>query len=135
MSAFRTLFPSESRRLPAQRWVNIGLRSLHLMGTAGLGGAYLYEAPQAAWLPYFWLTMVSGVVMALIHIWNNGVWLIQVRGLAILAKLLLLGLIGWLEGADLTLFLLVILISGVIAHAPGDLRYYSPWHGRRVEGL
>ncbi|RLK50152.1 hypothetical protein DFR31_0041 [Alkalispirillum mobile] len=135
MSLFRVVFPAESRRLPAQRWINIGLRSLHLLGTAGLGGAYLYQAPESAWLPYFWLAMVSGVLMALIHVWNNGVWLIQVRGLAILFKLLLLALIGWLEGADLPLFILVILISGVIAHAPGDLRYYSPWHGRRVEKL
>ena len=135
MSLYRIVFPAESRRLPGQRWVSIGLRTLHLMGTAGLGGAYLYEAPAEAWLPYFWLTLVSGALMAALHIWNNGVWLIQVRGLAILCKLVLLVLAGWWQGAELGLALTVILISGVIAHAPGSLRYHSPWHGRKVESL
>ncbi len=129
------LFPDRSRGFPGKRWVNISLRTLHLVGTAGLGGAFLYGAPVEAWLPYLWLTLSSGFLMAGLECWSNGVWLIQLRGLAVLLKLLLLLAIAVTGGMDLPLFLLVILVSGVIAHAPGSVRYYSPYHGRRLESL
>ena len=129
------LFPARSRGFPGKRWVNIGLRTLHLVGTAGLGGAYLYQASPADWLPYLWLTVTTGMVMALLECWSNGIWLIQLRGLVIMLKLVLLALIGLTQGAELVLFLLVIGLSGVIAHAPGSVRYYSPYHGRRLEHL
>lgn len=131
----RALFPDQSRSLPAQRWIKISLRTLHLMGTAGLGGAYLYSAPAEDWLVYFWLTIATGICMSLLECWSNAIWLLQIRGIAIGVKLLVLLAIGLIEGASLPLFLLVIGISGVVAHAPGSLRYYSPYHGRRLERL
>lgn len=131
----RTLFPDQSRSVPAQRWIKISLRTLHLIGTAGLGGAYLYGAAAADWQVYFWLTISTGLAMALLECWSNAIWLLQVRGIAIVTKVLALLSISLLEGASLPLFLLVIVISGVVAHAPGGVRYYSPYHGRRLERL
>ncbi len=129
------LFPASSRRFPGQRWVNITLRSLHLLGIAGIGGGFLYHAPDADWLPYLWLAVGSGSAMLLVQVWSNGVWLIQVRGLAILLKLGLLALAAW-GGAPRAQFLVVVIaISGVISHAPGAVRYFSPWHGRRIDTL
>ena len=34
------LFPAESRQFYGQRWLNILLRSVHLLGVAGVGGGY-----------------------------------------------------------------------------------------------
>lgn len=130
-----SLFPVTSRSFPGMRWLNIFLRTLHLIGVAGLGGAYLYEAPRLLWEPYLWLSMLSGFALVAVSVYSNGIWLIQLRGLLILFKLLLLGLLLFLPAMKLELGIAVIIISSVISHAPGNLRYYSPWHGRRIEQL
>ncbi len=132
---FRILFPHHSRTFPGKRWLNISLRTLHLIGVAGLGGAYLYAAPHELWQPYLWLSLGSGFALLLISIFSNGVWLLQLRGLLILFKLVLLAVMLWLPGFSLQLGVAVIVISSVIAHAPGNVRYYSLWHGRRIEHL
>jgi len=115
------------------RWVNITLRTFHLIGIAGIGGAYLYPAENAAWAPYLWLTLTSGFSLVGISLYSNGIWLIQLRGLAILFKLLLLWSLVFFPQASLPVILVVIVLSGVIAHAPGNLRYYSPWHRGRID--
>lgn len=125
--------PRSARVFRGQRWVKIGLRTLHLLGTAGAGGGYLYGAPAEAWLPWLWLTVTSGAALAAIEVWSDPSWVIQVSGLAIVAKLVLLGaaahlpaLAGWLLAA-------VIVISGVVSHAPARVRHYSIVHRRRID--
>ncbi len=117
------------------RWLNITLRTLHLIGITGVGGAYLYPAPPHAWMPYLVLTLLSGFVMVGVSVYSNGVWLLQLRGLVILLKLLMLLLLPAIPEASLPVVIVVIVLSGVIAHAPGNLRYFSPWHRRRIEHL
>lgn len=128
------LIPRESRSFTGMRWANITLRTLHLIGVAGLGGAYLYAAPHGSWAPYLWLTLFSGVALVCISLYASAIWLLQLRGQVILVKLILLGLMLWQPGFNLPLGVLVIALSSVIAHAPGNLRYYSIWHGRRIDG-
>ena len=135
MSLFCLLFPAESRSLPGMRWLNIGLRTLHLIGIAGLGGAYFYTVPAELWQPYLWLTLLSGIGMVFLSLYSSAVWLLQLRGQLILLKLILLGFILLWPGLSWTLGVAVIVLSSVIAHAPGDIRYYSLWHRRRLEGL
>ncbi len=131
---FRHLvFPLESRYLPGHRWINIGLRTLHLIGVSGLGAGFLYAASDGQWRLYWDLTLVSGAALGLLFVYSNGICLIQLRGQAILLKLGVLGLISVLLQLRLPLFVAVVVISGVIAHAPASVRYYSLWHGRRVE--
>lgn len=122
------------RRWSGRRWLSITLRSLHLVGTAGVGGGFLYGAPEAAWLPYLWMLAGSGVGMVVLQSWGNPLWLVQLRGISVLAKLALLACLLWTPAPALPLFVAVIVISGVIAHAPGDVRYFSVWHWRRYEG-
>lgn len=135
MSLLSILFPRHSRTFPGKRWLNISLRTLHLIGVAGLGGAYLYDAPRELWQPYLWLGLGSGFALVFTSVFSNGVWLLQLRGLLILFKLILLALMVWLPGFSLQLGVTVIVISSVIAHAPGNVRYYSLWHRRRIEHL
>jgi len=125
------LFPAEKRDFKGRRWLSISMRTLHLMGIAGLAGAYLFQLPEAQWLPYLWLAVLSGVVMAVTEVVTDGIWLLQVRGQAIFLKLFLLSTVFWLfDEPQSSVYLLVILISGVISHAPGKVRYYSLWHGK-----
>lgn len=135
MSVLSMLFPQQGRSFRAMRWVNIALRTLHLIGVAGLGGAFLYAAPRPLWEPWLWVTLFSGMALMVLSIYSNGVWLVQLRGLVILFKLLLLGLMLYLPAFSLELGIGVIVLSSLIAHAPGDIRYYSPWHRRRIAHL
>ena len=81
----------------------------------------------------FALTIWSGVGLTAISIWSNGIWLVQLRGQAILMKLILLGLMPLLPSQRLSLLLVILVISGVISHAPAKVRYYSLFHGRRID--
>ncbi len=135
MSFRNSLFPAQSRYFKGQRWVNIALRTLHLLGVAGLGAGFLYAGVDQSWRLYLQLTMLSGTGLILISIWNDGVWLVQLRGQAILLKMLLLGIIPLWPELRQPLFIGIILISGLISHAPANVRYYSLYHRRRIESL
>ncbi len=135
MSYKKWLFPPESRYLPGQRWMNIGLRTLHLIGVAGLGAGFLYPAADEQWRLYLYIALFSGTALSLLFVYSNAIWLLQLRGQAILLKVGLLGLIPVVPGLRLELFLAVVVISGFFAHAPAKLRYYSLWHRRMLEQL
>jgi len=50
-------------------------------------------------------------------------------------KLALLGLALALPAWRAVLFISVLIISGLISHAPGNVRYYSILYGRRIDKL
>jgi len=50
----------------------------------------------------------------------------------ILAKLILLAFLGSNPAWDSTLLIVIIIVSGVISHAPGKLRYYSVYHRKVI---
>lgn len=129
------LFPPANRGFRGKRWLAIALRTAHLVGTAGAGGGFLYGAAAEAWLPYLWLTLASGAVMTALEIWTNGVWLVQVRGAAVLLKLALLGYAAHAPAHAGIALVFVVAISGVVSHAPARVRYWSLLHGRRVDTL
>ncbi len=120
------------RTFPGRRWLMTGLRSAHLVGVGGIGGAYLYEGPREIWLPFLVLTLVSGILMMALELWSSRYWLVEVRGVAITVKVLLLGLVGLLDQFEAAAFIIVIVLSGVTAHAPAAVRYYSVWHRQRT---
>ena len=122
------LFPPQSRDFAGLRWLNISLRSLHLVGMAGLAGNYLYLGALQALFDFWLLTLYSGLALMGLSLWSDGRWLLQLRGLVILGKLLLLGLLPWLddliEHGGAAGFVVIILLSAMIAHAPARVRYY-----------
>lgn len=105
------------------RWVNISLRTTHLIGVAGVGGAFLYQAPQVVWQPYFILLVVSGAGMLLLDIKGNPRCLLQVRGMATMIKIIIL-ISSYFTGMEAYILITIIVISGAISHAPGKIRYY-----------
>ena len=111
-----------SQNFPAMRWVNISLRTFHLIGVAGVGGAFLYNSPQPAWEPYLLLLVTSGAGMLLLDIWSNTQSLVQVRGIATIVKIIIL-LIAFYTGMEAYFLITVVVISGIMSHAPGRVRY------------
>jgi hypothetical protein len=126
--------PSPPRFFPGQRWLNIGLRALHLLGVAGTGAALLVPvAADGPWRHYLMLTLATGVAMSLIDAWSDRRWLLQLSGQAVLLKLLLLGLIPLWPAAGPVLLAVVIILSAVVSHAPAGVRHYSFLQGRSLE--
>ena len=117
------------------RNLNIALRTLHLIGMLGVGGGILFNVESSLVAPWLWLTVLSGAGLMSISIYSSRLFLIQLRGLVILVKISMLILIIYTDGADLALLIGITLISGIIAHAPGNIRYYSVIHGRRIDSL
>ncbi|WP_432470822.1 hypothetical protein [Amphritea sp. HPY] len=125
------LIPLKKRPLPGKRWISIILRSLHLVGIAGLAGAYLFSQPESVWFPYLILGVGSGVLLMAKELWVDSIWLYQLRGQLVLFKLVLLAAgLYWFEHPQAWIYIVVILISGVISHAPGKVRYYSFFYGK-----
>ena len=118
--------------VPVKRWTKISLRTLHLLSVAGVGGGVLFGLEKDLWINYWWLALASGALMMLLDIISNRVWLVQIRGVSIFLKLILLALLGVYPGLDGYLLTVVIIISAVISHAPGKLRYYSLYHGKVI---
>ena len=127
------LFPQQKRDFTAKRYLSISLRTLHLIGIAGFSGFFLYDLPEALWRPYAILALTTGTLMLLVELYVDAIWLIQLRGLAILTKIVLLVLAMSFPQLTTMLFCLIVVISGYFSHAPGKVRYYSPILGRVVK--
>jgi hypothetical protein len=123
---------SNNARLDLKRWLKTGLRTLHLLSVAGVGGGILFALERSLWIDYWWLALVSGGLMMLMDLIANPLWPVQIRGVAILLKLGLLALLGSNPDWDRFLLAVVIIISAVISHAPGRVRYYSLYHRRVI---
>ncbi|MBP7587470.1 MAG: hypothetical protein KBA72_05925 [Thermoanaerobaculia bacterium] len=132
MSEHDELLPPPPRSFPGQRWADIGLRCAHLVGVAGIGGGFLFALPDAQWLPLRYLTLASGGLLALLYVWSDPAWLIQLKGQAVLLKLALLAFAHFHPASRAGIFIVVIVLSGVFAHAPSRVRGYA-W-GRAVRG-
>ena len=115
-----------------KRWSKTSLRAIHLLAVAGIGGGILFGLDQQLWVPFWWLSLASGVLLILIDLVSAPVWLVQVRGLVITLKLVLLLFLGRHPLWDIYILVTVIIISTLISHAPSQLRYYSLYHRRVV---
>lgn len=122
--------PPPEHFFPYLRWLNIGLRGLHLVGIAGLAGGFLFDLPETRWAIYWHLTLASGVLLAGLYLWTDAGWLFKLKGQTILAKLALLGLAWYTPDGRAAVFVLIILLSAFFAHAPDRVRSYA-W-GRKV---
>ncbi|MCW8957907.1 MAG: hypothetical protein OQL21_02570, partial [Gammaproteobacteria bacterium] len=70
MTGFDWLFPHQPRNFAGQRWLNIVLRALHLVGVAGIGGSFLFALDEVLWRPYWYLTLGSGIALSLLYLWS-----------------------------------------------------------------
>jgi hypothetical protein len=116
-----------------KRWTKISLRTLHLLGVAGVGGGVLFKIDEQLWLNYWWLALASGILLMMIDIISNPVWIVQLRGMVIFAKLVLLVFMVKYPDWAASLLIIIIVVSGVISHAPAKIRYYSLYHRRVIE--
>ncbi|WP_096085080.1 hypothetical protein [Agaribacterium haliotis] len=127
-----TLLPPRPRNFKGKRWLQISLRSLHLVGVAGFSGGILFGVDKSSWIGFLHLCISTGIAYFLLDIYCNAMNLIQLRGAVIFIKLALLGTLYY-HPEQANIVLVVILLASLISHAPGDVRYFSLLHGKRMD--
>lgn len=120
------------RPLPAVRAVRITLRTAHLMAFGALYGGQVYGIPAGRLGPALLATVASGVAFMGLEIYRTPLWLVQVRGLATLAKMALLAAPVLWRGGEVWLLTAALVIGAVVSHMPGRFRYHSIVHGRPI---
>lgn len=124
MSFLNSLPENTPRRL-----TKVIVRTIHLVAIAGFFGNAMTGSYETI---YITLTIVSGAVLTLMEASSGRVWFVQLRGLALYLKLLLLLLIHVYPSASIPGLIAVIALSGFISHAPSWIRYFSLQHWQVV---
>ncbi len=115
-----------------KRWLKISLRSLHILGIAGVFSSVITATPMA----FYWLLAISsGVGLLVLEAFSNILWFVQVRGLVIYIKLALLSGTFYYPQWAWHLLVVMILLSGVISHAPSSVRYFSFLHFKKIKSI
>jgi len=120
--------PPEScaRSLPGARAWNIAARTAHIAATSVVVGGHAFGAAREQIYPVLWLAIITGAVLIVLEAFQVGFrWLIQGRGMMVVAKLLLLVAIPFAWPARLPILLVVIVLASVGSHMPARFRYYS----------
>ncbi len=108
-----------------RRWLSVLLRGVHLIAVIAFGAA-LFGAPLDHLGGVGWLAVavtITGVAMFGLDIWRKPSHLLEVAGVGMMTKLLL---VGWMmfDGAPrLTLFWIIVVWSALFSHAPATFRH------------
>ncbi len=108
------------RDFPGRRWLNLGLRTVHLSGIVLLGAALLGAGGLAFGA---WLTLLSGLGMFAGDAWANPAHLREIAGCGVLLKLALVALMVVAPATALPVFWAILVLSTLLSHAPGALRH------------
>ncbi len=135
MSITNLLFPTEPRSLPGRRGLKISLRAVHVLCAGVMTGAYVLD-PVAA-RPGHWVTatLVSGAAVLLLDLHESGIFLLQLRGWFVVAKLGAVAVVPRIEPAAAAWLLGALVVGSVLSsHAPSRVRYFIPFGGGRFTG-
>ncbi len=120
-------------KVPCARTWNIVLRTAHIAMFSALVGGHVFDVGKAELLPWLYATLFTGATLILIEAFPRWCWFYQGRGLATIAKLVLLAIIPWAWDYRVPVLFAVIVIASVSSHMPGRYRYYSVIHRRVLE--
>ena len=123
--SFLSSLPDKTGR----RLANVIVRTIHLVGIAGLFGNAMMGTSESI---YITLAIVSGIILTLLEAYPGTIWFVQIRGICLYLKLLLLLMLHFYPDAAVSCLIVVIAISGVISHAPSWIRYFSVQHWQVV---
>jgi hypothetical protein len=119
------LCPAEPRQLPWGRPVQVGLRTLHLIAMGVVLGGVARGGTHETLLNWIVATIVSGVLLLGIDVWKSALFLVQGAGVAVLLKLLLLGLGNLFPGARFEWYLAATALASIGSHMVSSWRHFS----------
>ena len=119
------LAPQPTRSLPAARLWKVSARTVHLVAmTLVVSGVAAGRGTPELAVPVA-LTVASGLVLLGIELWMTGAYLIEGAGLAVLAKLALLGAGLVVPVYRLDTHLAAIAVASIGSHMPKTWRQWS----------
>ena len=121
----RVLVPSEPRQFPGRVWVRVSCRSLHILCIGIYVGGVLFGASAAELTPWLRGAAVTGGALILTDLYGSLIYLAELRGLAMLAKLALLGVAVALPARRLALLVGLVVFSSVVSHMPSRWRHWT----------
>ncbi len=116
---------NEAHSLPWWRSCNIAMRTAHIGVTSVLFGGHVFGMAVERLLPWLYLTIATGAVLAIIEAYPSWRWCIEGRGVLPIAKVLLMCFVPWFWDYRVSILIAVIVIGCVGSHMPRRLRYYS----------
>ena len=122
----------EPRPVPGARLLRTTLRTAHLIAAGALYGGHVYGVEPERLVPALAGVLVTGGAFLGIEVYQASVWLVQIRGVATLLKLALVGAVSVFWESRVLLLTLAVIVGGVSSHMPGRWRYHSVLHGRVV---
>lgn len=115
-----------ARGIPYARAWNIAARTAHIAAMAVLTGGHAFDASRDELYPVLLVTIATGAVLTVLEAFTVRLrWIVQGRGLMVVAKLALLALVLFVWSYRLPILLAVIVLASVGSHMPARFRYYS----------
>jgi TctA family transporter len=123
----------QSRRPSWTRFLDIALRTAHVLVISVLFGGAVFRIPVDQLVPWQHLAMATGVMLIVSEIIHHTHWPTQIRGLMVFIHAGLLGL-AILRPDLAVIFLLSSLVFGLVgSHLPKKIRYWSFFLRREEE--
>jgi len=120
------------RPLPGVRPLRTTLRTAHLIAFGMLYGGHIYGIPAERLHVALFATLGTGAAFMALEMYRTPLWLIQIRGLATIAKIILVAAVALFWDVRVWLLTAAIIVGSVSSHMPGRYRYYSILHGRAI---
>jgi len=117
------LFPDEPRSFYYRGVVRTILRTLHILTAGVLLGGYVFNQPNESLMPWVYGTLLSGLFLLITDLHATMAYLFEVRGVAVLIKLLLLAVIPFFNELGLSIVIVATIIGGVTSHLPRRHRH------------
>jgi hypothetical protein len=130
---FRILIPAEPRQYPGQRWFRMIVRATHVLLAGIYLGALVFHVEPAVRAPWFRFAILSGLLMLCLDLYESGGFLLQLRGLVISGKLLLLLLLPRFGAAGGWVVAVIAFCSVISSHASSSFRHYLIWGRGRIK--
>jgi hypothetical protein len=120
------------RALLGARLLRTTIRTVHLVTMGILYGGHVYGISADRLLPALAGTLASGAAFVTLEAYRTPLWLVQMRGLLTLMKILIVASCAVWWDVRVWLLTLALVIGSVGSHMPGKYRYYSVMHGRAI---
>jgi len=114
--------------------LKIVLRGVHVACAGLCLGAYAFDVAAGERIFALLAALGSGVAMLALDVHETAAFFLQVRGVVVVAKIVLLALLPWFGGARVHVLAALVLLSVVSSHAPGKIRHRQVAGAGRIEG-
>jgi hypothetical protein len=117
------LFPVEQRDFPYRLAVRILFRSLHILSVGVLLGGHIFNQPIDILEPWLWGAIITGLIILLTDLHSSFAVLFELRGIAILLKIILILLIPLFWEQRVLILISILFIGAISSHLPKRYRH------------